>query len=130
MLKPDLSSASLRIINAFEPTRHNFKHVDFEDYMICEDSLVSCWFSRMTRPSGRVVQCSCGFYTGLTSDRLVNVISHRGRRSVSMLLPSLQCNYSLSSCPISGRFVRLGSVDVTPSLYPDRSHSVAVLDFF
>ena len=82
--------------------------------MICEDALVSCWIYR----HGRRNQYECGVYTGLTSARSTNAISH-GDPATKMLLPDIEHDYSLILCPASGIFVRL-----------DRSNSVAVLDFF
>jgi hypothetical protein len=37
-LKTDFSAATLQVINTFEP---NFDYVTFDDYKICEDTLVS-----------------------------------------------------------------------------------------
>ena len=114
MLKPDLSSASLHVINTYEPTPHDFRYVTLQDYMICEDTLVSYW----VREGGNGSKHECGIYTGLTSARSTNVISN-GSPGVKMLLPDIGLDYCLSLCPASGRFVRL-----------DSSNSVAVLDFF
>ena len=44
MLKPDLSSASLHVINTYEPTPHDYRYITYrDDCRICEDTLVSCW---------------------------------------------------------------------------------------
>jgi hypothetical protein len=43
MLKPDLSTASLNLINTSEFHPHDFNCVMFSDYTICEDTLVSYW---------------------------------------------------------------------------------------
>ena len=114
MLKPDLSTASLHVVNTSELTPHDFGYIFFEDYRICEDTLVSCWVyyddAHQNDP--------CGIYTGLTSARFSNVISHGGP-AAKILLPDIGHDYCLFSCPASGRFVRLDSSDV-----------VAVLDFF
>ena len=47
ILKPGLSTASLHVINAAELTPHDFDYVMFEDYSICEDTLVTCWNTRI-----------------------------------------------------------------------------------
>ena len=109
IVKPDLSDASLHVINSSELTPHNFNNVYFQSYMICEDTLVSCWIDDQYRY--RV-------YTGLTSARFANIISDGGP-AARMLLPDSEDEYRLFPCPASGRFVRLDSND-----------SVSVLDFF
>ena len=111
MLKPDLSTTSLHVVTS-ELTPHNFNDVIFEDYRICEDTLVSCWFYSPWD------QLRGGVYTGLTSARLANFISHGGP-AAKMLLPDVGCEYDLYCCPASGRFVCM-----------DGSDRVAVLDFF
>ena len=108
MLKPDLSTASLHVINTLTFT-HDFNGVIFKDYRICEDTLVSCW-SHWDRLEG-------GVYTGLTSARFANFSSHDGP-AAKMPLPDIGSEYNLCCCPASGRFVRL-----------DYSNRVAVLDF-
>jgi hypothetical protein len=115
MLKPDLSTASLHAINTSELSRHDFNCVSFEDYRICEDTLVSCLFrAKDLIPYQRV-------YTGLTSDRFANIIS-QGGPATKMLLPDIGHEYRLlSACPASGKFVLL---------VRDGSNSVVVLDFF
>ena len=113
IVKPDLSDASLHVINTSELTPHNFDYVSFQSYRICEDILVSCWMNYHWHPS----RYQCGIYTGLTSDRFSNVIA-RGGPAAKMLL-HLGRGYSLFSCPASGRFVFL-----------DGRNSVTVLDFF
>ena len=113
MLKPDLSSASLRVINTFGPTPH-FKYATFQDFRICDDTIVSCWIYEDRRQK----QYECVVYTGFTSGRFANVISHGGP-AAKMLLPKIRREYRIFPCPTSGRFVRL-----------DSSNSVAVLDFF
>ena len=111
MLKPDLSTASLRVINSYYVTPDDFNYVSFESYRICEDTLVSCFAS-----DGGDRQC--GVYTRLTSAPFANVISHGGP-AAKMLFPDIGHEYRLLSCPASGRFVRL-----------DTNNSVTVLDFF
>ena len=61
MLNPDLSGASLHLINASELTPHDFDYVFFHDYRIWEDTLVSCWVYEDHQD-----QYQCGVYTGLT----------------------------------------------------------------
>ena len=108
MLKPDLTTASIRVINTSEPTPHNFDYVFFQDYRICEDALVSCWISNSYHLN--FWTRSCGVYTGLTSTRFANVIS-RGGPTAKMLLPDIgrHGNYNLYLCPASGRFVLVDS---------------------
>jgi hypothetical protein len=116
MLKPDLSNASLHVLNIYELSPHDFNYVTFEDYRICEDALVSCWiFDDFLNPY------QCGVYTGLTSARFSNIIS-QGGPAAKMLLPDVGHNYRPFSCPASGRFVLL----VRDS---DNTSSVVVLDF-
>ena len=112
ILEPDLSTASLHLIYAHTP--HGFGHVSFEDYRICEDTLVSCWIYYDQRHEN----FPCGVYTGPTSARSSNVISHGGP-AAKMLLPDIGCDFRLYLCPASGRSARL-----------DRSNNVAILDFF
>jgi hypothetical protein len=120
MLEPDLSTASLHVIKTYELGPHDFDYVTFEDYRICEDTLVSCWIfdDLMLHPY------QCGVYTGLSSARFANIISHGGP-AAKMLLPDIGNNlrYRPFSCPASGRFVLL----VRDS---DNTSNVVVLDFF
>ena len=111
LLKPDLSTASLHVINNSELTPHDFNYVYFEDYRVCEDTLVSCWIFDDDESS------QSGVYTGLTSARFADIIS-LGGPAARMLLPDSDC-YIFYSCPASGRFVLV-----------DDNDSVAVLDFF
>ena len=118
ILKPDLSTASLHVVNTPELTPHNFPFVYMEDYRICEDTLVSCWFvhaNRLDTPSRSRFQW--GVYTGSMSARFSNIT---GGPAFKMLLPIIdirsKCRYIL--CPASGRFV-LRDID-----------DVAVLDIF
>ena len=100
IVKPDLSEASLHLINASRLTPHEFDNISYSSsYRICEETLSSFWQS-----SSR-----CGVHTGLTStpfpDSAVRywITKH---------------NYSL--CPASGRFVYL-TLD-------DNIFSVVVMD--
>jgi hypothetical protein len=112
MIKPDLSTASLHLINISEDT-HDLFHVLIQPYWICEDTLVSCWIDE----DGRQDQYQCGVYMGLTSPPFVNGISHGGP-AAKMLLPNIGHKSSLFLCAASGRLVRLDG------------NSVSVLDFF
>ena len=95
MLKPDLSTASLRVINTYEHTLHDFFYVYFQNYMICEDTLVTCWVDDSD---------NWGVYTGSTSARFANVTD--GHPAAKVLLPN---NFGLINllrcCPASGRLV-------------------------
>ena len=117
MLEPDLSTASLHVINISKLTPHDFKDVFFQDYRICEDTLVSCWFNRRfyTDRRGRF---QYGVYTGSTSARFPDAISH-GDPGAKMLLPDIGLECHPYWCPASGRFV-----------LKDSSNKVAVHDFF
>jgi hypothetical protein len=87
MLKPDLSTASLHVINIYELSPHDFNYATFEDYRICEDTLFSCWiYDDLLRPY------QCGVYTGLTSARFTNIISRSGP-AAKMLLPDIGLKY-------------------------------------
>ena len=108
IIEPDLSDASLYLINSSELNLLNFYYVSFQSYRICEDTLVSCWIDIDD-------QHRCGVYTGLTSARFASIISDDGP-AARMLLPDIGDKYR---CPASGRFVRL-----------DGDNSVSVLDFF
>ena len=111
-LKSDLSTGSLNIINTSELTPHSFDDVIFQNYTICDDTLVSSWFCRE--------HYHYGAYTRLMSapSRSANVISHRGTVT-NMSLPDIGHKYHIFSCPASGRFVLL-----------DSNNRVSVLDFF
>ena len=92
IVKPDLSDASLHVINTPELT-HNFENVYFLDsYRICEDTLVSVWCYNL----------KCGVYTGFVSSHFPDDVVLRGwvnrRRSYSL-------------CPASGRLVYHTYVD-------------------
>ena len=113
MLKSDLSTASLQFINTSELSPYDFDYVFFQDFRICEDTLVSCWFyDDHDDPD----QYQCGVYTGLTSR--FAVISHGGP-ATKMLLPNIGRRFLLFSCPASGRFVLV-----------DSTNSVSVVDLF
>jgi hypothetical protein len=115
ILKPDLSAASLHVINDYEHTPDNLCFVANGDYWICEDTLVFTG----TDLNPRANPYQSGVYTVSTSPRtIVNRISHGGP-AAKMLLPGIGRKYVVFSCPSSGRFVRL-----------DSSNLVAVLDFF
>jgi hypothetical protein len=113
MLKPDLSTASLHVINTFEVAPHDFQYILLEDYRICEDAIVCCRIYDNRLPP---YQSGPGVYA--------NIISYGGP-AAKMLLPDIGHNYRLFSCPAlaSGRFVLLvhDGGDNT---------SVAVLDLF
>ena len=112
MLEPDLSTASLHVINTDEPIPHDLSYVYLQDYMICEDALVSCWFYLDHGDQ-------CGVYTGLTSARFADIIPQGGPAS-QMLLPDVSHQYDLFLCPASARFVLLVS----------SRNSIIVLDYF
>jgi hypothetical protein len=103
MLSPDLSTASLHVINTSEHTSLDFDDIFFENYRICEDTLVSCWIYA-EQHQGQY-QPENGVYTGLTSTRFSNVTTG-GRSAVKVLLPDTgHFLYRLYTCPASGRFV-------------------------
>ena len=117
ILKSDLSSASLHIINTPELTPHDFYYVLLEEYSICENTLVSSWVYSDSRQD----QYQCGVYMGLTtppSESANGMISHVSP-AAKILLPDIGHKFVLFLCPASGRIVRM-----------DSSNSVAVLDFF
>ena len=92
IIKPDLSDASLHVINMFEfiwndDLKTSFGHSAFE-YRICEDALVYFWNS----PSRNT--CQWGTYIGLTSAPFTNVLTRWNFNEY------VQC-----LCPTSGRFV-------------------------
>ena len=117
MLELDLSTTSLHVIKIPELTPYDFKHIIFQDYRICEDTLVSCWFNSRSHINN-LDQYQCGVYTGSTSACFANVISHGGPVP-KMLLPDIGRECCTYWCPASGRFV-----------LKDISNRVAVLDFF
>ena len=115
ILEPDLNAVSLIVINTSELAPHDFDDVIFDDYLICEDTLVSLWSY-----AGQD-QLGCGVYTGLTSTRFANLISHGGP-AAKVLLPDsfIGDGDYIYCCPASGRFVCL----------EDGIDGLAVLDFF
>jgi hypothetical protein len=119
ILKPDLSAASLHVINSPKrqicPRDFTFTFIHSQDYRICEDTTVSCWFYNDRNHPG---QYNCGVCTGLNFTRFT-VISHGGP-AVEKSLPDPGHDYRLYPCPASGRFVLL-DID---------NHSVVVFDFF
>ena len=114
MMKPDLSTASLHVINASELTPHNFNFVTFQDYTICEDTIVSCWCNA-SYIGRRNNQNQCGVYTA----RLANISCGGPASAAMMSLPDMGTKYVLCWCSAPGRFVRL-----------DSTNSVVVLDLF
>jgi hypothetical protein len=114
MLKPDLSTASLHVLETYY--NHDFDFVNSADYRICEDTLVT-W---RTYNDYHRNQYRCNIYMGSTSACFANVTSN-GTAAAQMLLPDefnvLRPIY-FQVCPASGRFV----------LVEDRN--VAVLDVF
>ena len=122
MIEPDLSTASLYVINIPETTRHDFTDVYLSPYMICEDTLVSHFSISNYYPDTYQYQYQPCLYTGLTTAN--DIISHGGP-AANMLLPDIEPGsdgFDLFLCPASGRFllhVRSGYSD-----------SIAVLDFF
>jgi hypothetical protein len=107
MLKPDLSTASLHVINTSEITPHNFHNVYLPEYAICGDTLVS-WYMNLKYNHSRRVQYQAGIYTGLTTDRFDNGIISHGGPAANMLLPDIGRGYKLFLCPASGTSAKLG----------------------
>ena len=123
MIEPDLSTASLYVINTPEITRQDFTDVFLPEYMICGDALVSDFTISNYIPDTHQFQYQPRLYTGLTTAN--GIISHGGP-AANMLLPEFERGsdwFDLFPCPASGRFVlRVCS--------GGDSDSVAVLDFF
>ena len=110
IVESDLSDASLHVINTSEPTPHNFDEVSFQSYRICEDTLVSCWTDERINEYGYdsdpiSKHYRYGVYTGLTSARFSNLISHGGPAAKILLPDTRHDDCCLFSCPASGRFV-------------------------
>ena len=103
ILKVDLSAASLHV-NSSESRvwPGDFVSLHKQDYRICDDTIVSCWFYIDHDNPG---QYNCGVYMGLNFTRFA-VISHGGPALEKSFLSSLH-HYRLFSCPASGRFVLL-----------------------
>ena len=119
------NTASIHTINISEFSTEDYTCLVHEDFRICEDTLVSCWFYH----DYRLNEYQCGVYIGLTSPRPESAhtanISHGGP-SGRMLLDKKddddgddELRYMLDGCPPTGRFVRL-----------DGNNNVAVLDYF
>ena len=118
IIDPGLITASLRVINSSSISPHNPREVYFPTYMICEDTLVSCFMFYKPDTAAYQNQTVTGLYTGLTT--AYGIISHGGP-AANMLLPDIGCTYDLFPCPASGRIVRVECG------FSDR---IAVLDFF
>ena len=114
IVESDLSDASLHVINTTELTSHEVDELSSRSHGICEDNLVSCWINEYDP----IPMHYRNVYTGLTSARYSNLISHSGP-AAKILLPDTRHDCRLFSCPASGRFVLLTS-----------SHTVFVIDFF
>ena len=86
MLKPDLSAASLHV-NSSESRvwPGDFVSLHKQDYRICDDTIVSCWFYSDHDHPG---QYNCGVYMGLNFTRFA-VISHGGPALEKSVLSSL-----------------------------------------
>ena len=82
----------------------------FQDYRICEDSLVSSWIYSYLHSENY----KCGVYM---TPPLANGIPH-SVPATKMLLPDIGYRSVLSLCPASGRNVS-----------PDSSNCVAILDY-
>ena len=109
-LQPDLRTVSLHTISISEDTPHDFDYVIFEDYRICEDTLVSCWFDEKKSHRPNLKEGRCGVYTGSASARFANVISD-GHPAAKMLLPDTEHTFFITSCPASGRLVLMDDTD-------------------
>ena len=135
MIEPDLSTASLHLTNTPEISPHEFTDVYFEEYMICEASLVSHFMysnrnydSDSSHSSLQDQPRKFGVYTGLTTDAcFANGIISSDGPAVNMPLPDIASGgaYRLFPCPASGRFLRVPLVVDSG----DRD-SIDVLDFF
>ena len=87
IVKPDLSDASLHIINTSDFTPPHCDYVSLRNYRICEDNLV-CFWTRFENNERRV-------FTGLTSAHFPEYVHIRHWMSRD----------GRSLCPASGRFV-------------------------
>ena len=116
IIEPDLSDASLQLINASELSPPGVDKRVYQRYNICEDTLVSCWYD-YTNPS------QYGAYIGLTLPRFAHLISHDSPSVIVPLTatrPEYDRSHARSLCPASGRFV-----------YLDRAiNRIVVHDFF
>ena len=111
MLKPDLSSASLHILNTSHLTLRDFHYYPFK----------ITGFARIPlSPAGFTIilwkKYQCGVYTGLTVARFA--ISYGGP-AAKMLSADYRHEYFCVSCPASSRFVLL-----------DSNNNVVVFDIF
>jgi hypothetical protein len=89
IVKPDLSDASLHVINSSILTLHNFQNASFaSSYRICDDTLVSFWCNSYDQ--------KYGVTTGLTSAHFSNDVPVRDEMATAN---------NCSLCPASGRFV-------------------------
>ncbi|KAF8801209.1 hypothetical protein BYT27DRAFT_7198532 [Phlegmacium glaucopus] len=103
IIKPDLSDATLHLINTLQLTDHTSEWaVAPSTSNICEDILVSFWdtFDR------------CGIYTGSILSHPTNTIPCGDPFVVSMVLPVDGRGHNHSLCPASGRFVHLDWGDI------------------
>ena len=95
VIEPDLSDASLRIMNISQLTLSD--HLIIQPYSICEDNLVSCWHIGVAD----LKHCKVHVRTNTPSRGPTSTV-------LNVLLPNTRNVYStLSSCPASGRFVHL-----------------------
>ena len=119
VIEPDLSTASLHVINTSEITSYDFTKVYLPPYMICEDTLVSYFIISNYNHDTHQYQYQICLYTGLTT---ANGIFSHGGPAANMLLSDIRRGCNLFPCPASGRFVlHVDSRD---------SDSIAILDFF
>ncbi|KAF8801207.1 hypothetical protein BYT27DRAFT_7198526 [Phlegmacium glaucopus] len=103
IIKPDLSDATLHLINTLQLTAHDSEGAVTPSVSnICEDILVSFW-DTLDR---------CGIYTGSILSHPTNTIPCGDPFVVSMVLPVDGCGHSHSLCPVSGRFVYLDWGDI------------------
>jgi hypothetical protein len=109
MLKPDLSTASLHVINTSEPYPRDFCSSFFQEYKICENTLFSCWFD--DDHDHHPGQYECGVYTGSKVIRFPFIL-HGGPAAMRLspdltikLASSHSYRYDVFLCPASGRFV-------------------------
>ena len=89
IIEPDLSDASLHLINMSEITEdflNSLSATRGRGYRICDDALVYLWNTYYRR--------TWGAYVGLTSAPFTNVVTKWNRYYDS-----------LSLCPASGRFI-------------------------
>ena len=92
VIEPDLSDASLEILNTSELSPLSFDNRIYRRHNICEDTLVCCWRDNAN-------SSHYGAYIGLMSPRFAP--------AVIVSLPATRRDYGHSACPASGRFVYL-----------------------